>query len=151
VVSAKDCSLTLVNIDAKGTGTIIFPNSFQKDGAIKAKQKLVLGDASAPFEFVLQDKGAEQVVAVCNATNTVTRGLEPDFKAGGFTDLGNFVEQSTTAAAKSAQARQIVVKQKGEAAAGAVPGTGAKPNEEAKAKVNTGDVTGRAAIKIEVE
>ena len=116
-------------------GTIIFPNEFQKDNFLKAGKKLVLGDATAPFEFVLGDAGTEQVVAVCNATSTTTRGLEADFKSGGFTDLGDYVSTSARQASDEVRARQITVQ-----------ASGAKP----EAKKPSGNVIGRAAIKIEV-
>ncbi len=68
VVSQEDCSLTLINVDAKGVGTVLFPNKFQPDNFIRARQEFRFGDSATPFKFRLADRGTETVIAVCNAS-----------------------------------------------------------------------------------
>ncbi len=116
VVSQEDCSLTLINVDAKGVGTVLFPNKFQPDSFIRARQEFRFGDSATPFKFRLADRGTETVIAVCNASKKSTRELEADFKANGFTDLGNYAARLTRQIALEAReakahARQIRVEE----------------------------------------
>lgn len=73
VMSSRDCSLFVVNVSRDGTGTVIFPNSFQRDNGVKAGQTVTLGGPDAPFKFRLADVGTERVVAVCRVGDTNTR------------------------------------------------------------------------------
>ena len=78
VVAQADCNLTLVNVDEKGIGRILFPNEFQRDNRIRARLEFRFPGPSAPFRFRLADAGVETVIAMCNASRPVTRGFEPD-------------------------------------------------------------------------
>ena len=40
VTSEEDCFLTLINVDQKGTATVLYPNQFEKDNHIKAAADL---------------------------------------------------------------------------------------------------------------
>ena len=39
IKSKEDCHLTLINVDASGEGTVIFPNKFQQDNFLAAGKK----------------------------------------------------------------------------------------------------------------
>ena len=174
VIAKEDCALTLINVDAKGTGTVLFPNQFQQENRIQAGKEFRFGDASTPFRFRLADKGTETVIALCNATKKATRGFEADFKAGGFTDLVNFApllaQQIAAESKEKSLSRKIVVEaqagQPAQAASnpGAVgaasagqspvvppPASGAQPAAALATPTAQSDIVGRAAIKIEVQ
>ena len=109
ITSSKDCHLTLINVEADGNGTVIFPNQFQQDNLLPAKTEVKFPGDSAPFQFRLKDPGTETVIAICNATGIDADGIEHDFKTRSFTPLGNYREFLT---------RQIVVEGASKIAAG---------------------------------
>jgi len=63
----------VVNVAGNGDGTIIFPNKFQANNAIKAGQVVELGSGT-DYKFRLKDPGQEKVVAVCKV-NGSTRDI----------------------------------------------------------------------------
>lgn len=144
VSTKKDCNLTLINVDAAGQGTVIFPNDFQRKNLIKAGEELKFPGAGAPFQFRLKDKGTEAVIAACNASGKEVDGIKHDFNKQQLTELGEY---------RSFVTRKIEVEQ----AAGGKPKkkSGEKTaTEEAAAtgKVSAkGDVLARTAIKFEVK
>ena len=73
VTATRDCSLFVVNVSGNGDGTIIFPNKFQANNAIKANQVVELGSGT-DYKFRLKDPGQEKVVAVCKV-NGSTRDI----------------------------------------------------------------------------
>ena len=104
VQSDTDCSLTLINVDSKGTGTVLFPNKFQQDSFIKAKQAFEFPAPDAPFQFRMQDPGIETVIALCNPKSK-TRSVDNithNFDAKAFTDLGEYEKFVTRAIAVEA-------------------------------------------------
>jgi hypothetical protein len=109
ITSSKDCHLTLINVEAGGDGTVIFPNQFQQDNLLPAKTEVKFPGDSAPFQFRLKDPGTETVIAICNATGEDADGIKHDFKTRQFTPLGNYREFLT---------RQIVVEGASKIAAG---------------------------------
>ncbi|MDQ0392357.1 DUF4384 domain-containing protein [Labrys monachus] len=92
VVSTRDCNLFVVNVDKSGTGTVIFPNKFQADNAVKAGQAVVLGGPGSKFKFRLADIGQEKVVAVCRVNNATREiaGTEIDPQHRSFAEIPNF-------------------------------------------------------------
>lgn len=100
VRSKADCHLTLINVDAKGDGTVIFPNKFQQDNFLPAGKELKFPGDDAKFQFRLKDKGKETVIAVCNSGGKTADGIKHDFKTRSFTTLGDYQQFLT---------RQIVV------------------------------------------
>ncbi len=100
IKSKEDCHLTLINVDASGDGTVIFPNRFQQDNLLSAGEETQFPGADAPFQFRLKDPGTETVIAICNATGKQADGIKHDFKKREFTELGNYRKFLT---------RQIVV------------------------------------------
>jgi Domain of unknown function (DUF4384) len=109
IKSSEDCYLTLINVEAGGDGTVIFPNTFQQDNFLPAGTEVKFPGADAPFQFRLKDPGTETVIAICNATGVGADGIEHDFKTRQFTPLGNYREFLT---------RQIVVEGAAKVAAG---------------------------------
>lgn len=135
VRSKEDCHLTLINVDAKGVGTVIFPNKFQQANLLPAGKELKFPGPRAPFRFRLKDPGTETVVAVCNATGKAVDGIKHDFKKRQFTELGNYRQFLT---------RQIVV----EATKKVTKGKKAKAAGKKKAKPT---IFARTAIKFKVK
>lgn len=107
--SGKDCHLTLINVEADGNGTVIFPNQFQQDNFLPARTEVKFPGDGAPFQFRLKDPGTETVIAICNAGGVKADGIEHDFKTRQFTPLGNYRDFLT---------RQIVVEGASKIAAG---------------------------------
>ncbi len=139
IKSKEDCHLTLINVDAKGEGTVIFPNKFQQDNFLPAGKEAQFPGASAPFQFRLKDPGTETVVAICNATGKEADGIKHDFKKRGFTELGNYRDFLT---------RQIVVEGAEKIAEGK---TGEKPAASGVPGEPTSDILSRTAIKLVVK
>ncbi len=137
VQSDTDCALTLINIDGKGTGTVIFPNKYQQDNTLKAGKVFEFPGADAPFQFRLRDPGTETVIAMCNPNAGKTETIAHNFASAAFTSLGNYEKYAT---------RAIVVEAK-------------KVKEKAKSNVTLAALekiakrTGitRTAIKLEVK
>jgi hypothetical protein len=123
----RECSLTLVNVDKSGEGVVIFPNKFQQDNRIKAREDFVFPAADAQFDFKYLDPGIETVIAICDVSGGAVTGIEHDYSQQEFTHLGKGEELT----------RKIdVVK---------------RPDKKAAAKGETAySGIGRAAIKIEV-
>jgi Domain of unknown function (DUF4384) len=139
IKSKEDCHLTLINVDAKGEGTVIFPNKFQQDNFLPAGKEAQFPGASAPFQFRLKDPGTETVVAICNATGKEADGIKHDFKKRGFTELGNYRDFLT---------RQIVVEGAEKIAEGK---TEEKPAASGVPGAPTSDILSRTAIKLVVK
>ena len=55
IKSKEDCHLTLINVDAKGEGTVILPNKFQQDNFLPAGKEAQFPGSKAPFQFRLKD------------------------------------------------------------------------------------------------
>jgi Domain of unknown function (DUF4384) len=109
ITSKEDCHLTLIDVDASGEGTVIFPNKFQQDNLLPAGKEVKFPAPEAPFQFRLKDPGTETVIAICNATGKDADGIKHDFKSRGFTELGNY---------RGFLTRQIVAEAKEKIAAG---------------------------------
>jgi hypothetical protein len=140
VVSAKDCFLTVTDIDEKGEGTVLFPNKFVTNNRIKANVEIVLPPPGAPFQYRLKDQGAETVTAVCSDVNQAVDGIKHDFNKQAFTAVPNYSRSIAVEAAKPA-----VVAQGGP---GPVPPKGAAPG--APPAPGKRELF-RTAIKIKVE
>jgi hypothetical protein len=145
ITSSEDCHLTLINVDADGNGTVIFPNKFQQDNLLLANAEARFPGDDAPFQFRLKDPGTETVIAICNATGIGADGIEHDFKTRQFTPLGNYREFLT---------RQIVVEGASKIAAGQKGKTGAGQAplkaDEAGQEDDDSEILARTAIKLVV-
>jgi mono/diheme cytochrome c family protein len=146
VLAKKTCFLTLVNLDDKGTATVLLPNKFQQDNKVKAGQEIRFPGQKAPFQFRMQDKGFEQVIATCSESADVD-GIKNDFARNTLTRVPNFtrtVAGAVQADAKKRETRAIAIE--GTKAAGA-PTT---PQNAKAVPADRRDVF-RAAIKVEVK
>jgi len=89
VKASSDCQLTLINVDSSGRATVIFPNKYQQDNAIKASKEFRFPGPDAPFQFRLKDTGKEKLIAEC-ATKQDGERIQHNFEQQEFTDLGDY-------------------------------------------------------------
>lgn len=134
ISSKEDCHLTLINVDVKGDGTVIFPNKFQEDNLLVAGKPTEIGGPNSKFKFRLKDPGTETVIAVCNANGKDVDGIKHDFKTRQFTELGNY---------RGFLTRQIVVEGQEKIAEG--------QKDKGKDKTPASDILSRTAIKLQVK
>jgi hypothetical protein len=90
VVSARDCFLTLSNVDDKGVGTVLFPNALQRENRIKANVEFQLPATDSKFQYRVKDQRFETVIAVCTPTNQAVDGIKHDFTRSTLTDVGEY-------------------------------------------------------------
>jgi Domain of unknown function (DUF4384) len=132
VVAARDCFLTLTDVDQKGEGTVLFPNRFQQNNRIRAGAVVQLPGDNASFQYRMKDRGFETVIAVCTETNTGIDGIQHDFSRSAFTSIPDYT---------GAVARSIVV----EAARPSGPTPPIRPTSDPTIRQSY-----RAAIRVEV-
>ncbi|MGI9394042.1 MAG: DUF4384 domain-containing protein, partial [Boseongicola sp.] len=89
VKASSDCQLTLINVDASGRATVIFPNKYQQDNVLKAKKEFQFPGSDAPFQFRLKDTGKEKLIAECAIKQDEER-IQHNFEQQEFTDLGDY-------------------------------------------------------------
>jgi len=141
VIAKKNCFLTLVNLDDKGTATVLLPNKFQQDNKVKAGQEVQFPAKNSPFIFRMQDKGFEQVIATCSESSDVD-GIKNNFQKEALTTVPNFTRNVGQAVNKAPAKRAIaVLKKEGEATT---------PQNAQPVAADKRDVA-RAAIKVEVK
>ncbi len=97
IVAPRDCFLTLTDIDERGEGTVLLPNSFQRDNLIRAGVPIRFPGDGAPFQFRMKDKGIETVTAVCAVQAGGGDRIQHDFQKNQFTPVPNY----TTTLARS--------------------------------------------------
>jgi hypothetical protein len=143
VRSTRDCFLTLTDVDDKGEGTVLFPNKFQQDNRIKANADIQFPAADAPFQYRMNDKGFETVIAVCTERDVSVDGIVHNFAGSNFTTVPNYTRSVSRAIAIEAK----------NAAAKAAPDKPApgKPAPAKPAAANADREISRAAIKLEVK
>ncbi|MEZ5849497.1 MAG: DUF4384 domain-containing protein [Hyphomicrobiaceae bacterium] len=90
VTTNVDCHLTLVSIDARGRGTVIFPSDFEHSNLLVAGRALRVPGEGAPYRFRAREPGRETVVANCSPSALPVDGMKHDFERQRFTDLGNY-------------------------------------------------------------
>lgn len=101
VRTRQDCHLTVISIDQRGRGTVIFPSDFEANNFLTAGRELKLPADGAPYLFRVKEKGRENIVAVCSPASSGVYGIKHDFERLRFTDLGDFgvfLSQAYTAA-----------------------------------------------------
>lgn len=97
VESSNDCYLTVINVDASGKATVLFPNDFEPDNLLSAGKTMRVPSAEAPYQLRRKEKGRELIVAQCSTTPAPPTGVEHEFSRQRFTVLGNwenFVEDA---------------------------------------------------------
>lgn len=90
IVAPRDCLLTLTDIDERGEGTVLLPNTFQRDNFIKAGVPVQFPGSGAPFQFRMKDKGIETVTAVCATQAGGGDRIQHDFNKNQFTPVPNY-------------------------------------------------------------
>lgn len=90
VASSADCRLTLVSVDVRGRGTVIFPNELASSNALAAGETLSIPAADAGYLLRVKEPGNERIVALCNLGPGAADGISHDFERQRFTDLGDY-------------------------------------------------------------
>jgi hypothetical protein len=90
VIAARDCFLTLTDVDQKGEGTVLFPNRFQQNNRIRAGVEVQLPGDNASFRYRMKDRGIETVIAVCTESDVGIDGIRHDFTRSAFTPVENY-------------------------------------------------------------
>lgn len=90
IISARDCFLTLTDIDQKGEGTVLLPNGFQQDNRIKAGVPIQFPGPGAKFKFQMKDPGVETVTAVCATQADGGDRILHDFQKNAFTPVQDY-------------------------------------------------------------
>jgi Domain of unknown function (DUF4384) len=90
VTSTKDCYLTLINISGKDEGTVILPNKFTQDNAIRAGQQFLFPSEKDGYDFKFEDKGTETVIALCDTSGQAI-DIQHDYAKEEFTKLGRSI------------------------------------------------------------
>lgn len=143
IVAPRDCFLTLTDIDERGEGTVLFPNSFQQDNLIKARVPIRFPGDSAPFRFRMKDKGIETVTAVCAVQAGGGDRIPHDFRTNQFTPVPNYT---------SALARSLAVEavRPGAPAVSGTTNTGAAAVSAREPPPAGSRASFRAAIRLQV-
>jgi hypothetical protein len=92
IVSPRDCFLTLTDIDERGEGTVLLPNSLQRDNFIRAGVPVQFPGVGAPFQFRMKDRGIETVTAVCATQAGGGDRIQHDFNKNQFTPVPNYTQ-----------------------------------------------------------
>ena len=75
----RNCYLTLLNIDADGNVTVIFPNSFYPSSFVSTDKILEIPDSKYGFEFKVHGPpGAERIIAVTSLSKNFPIKLDWD-------------------------------------------------------------------------
>ena len=90
VKTSADCYLTVVSIDARGRGTVIFPSDFEQNNYLSAGRVLKLPGEGTPYHFRVRERGREQIAAICSPSGGAVDGIKHDFERQRFTDLGDY-------------------------------------------------------------
>lgn len=90
VEAGTDCHLTLVNIDAKGEATVLFPNDLEPENTIVAGRAMRIPADRAGYQLRLDAKGTETIVAICQRVADHPDGTGHDFEHRRFTTLGDW-------------------------------------------------------------
>lgn len=106
VKTSADCYLTLISLDVRGRGTVIYPSDFEQNNLLIASRTLRLPGEGAPYVFRLRDPGRERIVALCSPAGGAVDGIRHDFERQRFTDLGDYGTFLTQATAADIEARR---------------------------------------------
>jgi len=90
VVSARDCFLTLTDVDEKRSATVLLPNAYQQDNYIRAGVPVQFPGPGAPFKFRMKDPGNETIVAVCALDAGGGDRIRHNFTQSPFTSIDNY-------------------------------------------------------------
>jgi len=106
IISARDCFLTLTDVDNKGAGTVLFPNKFEQNNFIRAHVRVTFPGANAPYQYRMKDPGVvETVVATCSEHKRGVDGIKHDFKRSAFTSVSDYTRSIARSIAVEAVSR----------------------------------------------
>lgn len=60
--ATHDCWVTLIDINPSGAATVVFPNAFHRDNAVRAGKVYVIPDESMAFDFTLEPPAGVEIV-----------------------------------------------------------------------------------------
>lgn len=86
----RPCHLTLIAIDQRGRGTVLFPSDFKPDDRLQAGQVLRVPGPGDGYSLRFAEPGRERFVAVCRPEKGAVDGIRHDFERQRLTDLGNY-------------------------------------------------------------
>jgi uncharacterized caspase-like protein len=84
----KDCYLRLYHRDVEGNVQLIFPNPWQQDNRVKAKQPVAVPDAKASFQFTAAAPFGSEIVIAVASTSQFADLEKVQWKPGEFIDYG---------------------------------------------------------------
>ncbi len=149
VTPSMDCHLTLISVDQKGRGTVIYPSDFERSSLLLAGREVRIPAQGAPYTFRLKDTGRESVVALCSTAGIAIDGIRHDFERQRFTDLGDyavFLAQALASDAPPGQAEPTLE------TAGKAPRRGSRDRGTSEgASRPRADQVARTAILIEIK
>lgn len=91
VATQRDCRLSVINIDASGTATVLFPNVYHSDNRLKAGTRIQIPEDDDPYILALETAGRETFLAICLLEDRMAPpGVRHDFDIQPFTILGNW-------------------------------------------------------------
>ena len=82
----KDCYVTLVNINASGSITQLFPNRFHSDNRVRAGERYRIPDQNYGFEFQVEPPGGVERVYAIGSTYPINL-FDNNFQQSAFTAL----------------------------------------------------------------
>lgn len=85
-----DCHLTLIGIDTKGRGTVLFPNDLAPRNLLRRGEILHFPGEGSGFRMRLSAVGREAFVAICSETEAAPDGIVHDFERQRFQELGDY-------------------------------------------------------------
>jgi mono/diheme cytochrome c family protein len=86
----QDCYLTLIGIDGRGRGMVLYPSEFEPANRLVRGKVLQVPAIDAPYKFRFKEKGRETLVATCSTSQRSPPGLAHDFDRLRFTVLGDW-------------------------------------------------------------
>jgi len=108
IISSKDCTLTLTDVDDKGVGVVLLPNKFMPDSRIKAGTPVTFPPPqNAPFLYRMNDPGNETIIAVCSDSENVD-GIKHDFAHEAVTTIPNYAQTQTRSIAVVAACKRSI-------------------------------------------
>ncbi len=89
-LASDDCFLTLIGIDRAGVATVLFPNEFEQDNALRGGSSITIPVNSATYQLRVKEPGTESVIGICSAQRRRLPGIVQDYERQRFTVLGNW-------------------------------------------------------------
>lgn len=96
------CNLTLISVDADGSGVVLFPNRYSQETYVPAGKIMAVPPASAPYKLRLNEPGEEKILSFCNADSRWA-GIKHKFGKAPFTkidDVAEYLDRRKTYEAK---------------------------------------------------